>query len=182
MTTAVADSSPMNGRVLPIPTDPPGIAMIAVGTSCVVLGGLVAAVTGPLGLGKGSWLSAYLVLVCGVSQLAMGVMGARVGGRQLSRRLGWTQFTTYNLANVTVIAGTLVGGLPFLIDAASVLLVVALGIALNRSGTRSRSAEAAVTEAVSTSGRAVMWGYRGLLVVLLVSIPVGMLLSHLRNS
>ncbi|MFZ1670492.1 MAG: hypothetical protein WAT65_06035 [Candidatus Nanopelagicales bacterium] len=182
MTTTVAGSSSMNGRALPMPTDLPGIAMVAVGTSCVVIGGLVAAVTGPLGLDKGSWLSAYLVLVCGVSQVAMGVMGARVGGRQLSKRLGWTQFTTYNVANVTVVAGTLVGGLPFLIDAASVLLVVALGVALYRSGTWSRSADAAVTEAASTSGRIVTWGYRGLLVVLLASIPVGMLLSHLRNS
>lgn len=156
--------------------------MVAVGTSCVVIGGLVAAVTGPLGLDKGSWLSAYLVLVCGVSQVAMGVMGSRVGGGQIPDRLGWAQFTSYNLANATVVVGTLVGGLPLLIDAASVLIVAALGIALYRSGTWSRSADAVVAESVTTSSRLVAWSYRGLLVVLLVSVPVGMLLSHLRNS
>jgi len=36
------------------------------GAGCVIVGGLVAAVTGPSGLEQGSWLAAYSVLVCGV--------------------------------------------------------------------------------------------------------------------
>ena len=46
--------------------------LTATGIGSVVLGGLVAAVTEPLDLTHGSWVAAYLVLVGGVGQGAMG--------------------------------------------------------------------------------------------------------------
>ncbi len=45
--------------------DPASILLMSAALS-VIVGGLVAAVAGPLGLAQGSWLAAYLVLVCGV--------------------------------------------------------------------------------------------------------------------
>ena len=49
------------------------VAFGAVALLCVVAGGLVAAVTGPLRLEHGSWAAAYLVLVGGVAQGALGI-------------------------------------------------------------------------------------------------------------
>jgi len=48
-----------------------GRAGYTLGAALVVVGGLVAAVTSPLALAKGSWLAAFLVLVCGVVLLAV---------------------------------------------------------------------------------------------------------------
>ena len=49
-----------------------GTMLTATGICSVALGGLVAAVAQPLDLAHGSWLAAYLVLVGGVAQGAMG--------------------------------------------------------------------------------------------------------------
>ena len=50
----------------------PGTGRLCGRLGFIVLGGLVAAVTGPLHFDRGSWLAAYLVLVCGVAQCAIG--------------------------------------------------------------------------------------------------------------
>jgi hypothetical protein len=66
----------------PVPNrDLPAEILIFVGASCVVLGGLVAAFTGPLQLTDGSWLAAYLVLVCGEAQYRSMLVGLLVGTR-----------------------------------------------------------------------------------------------------
>ena len=152
----------------------PALALIVAGACCVVLGGLVAAVTGPLDLEHGSWLAAYLVLVCGVAQYAMGrVRIWRRPETPTSPARAWAQFGGWNLGNAAVIAGTLVDT-SLLVDAGSVLLVVALLIALRATWPGAvRLAEAAPL---------VIWAYRILLIILVVSIPIGILLSHLRNS
>lgn len=149
-------------------------ALTLTGTCCVVLGGVIAAVTGPLDLEHGSWLAAYLVLVGGVTQYAMGEARARQPGR--TQRVAWgrAQFGGWNLGSALVIAGTLVGDAR-LVDVGSVLLVAVLALA----GHASRRA------AHTTGPRAKMTlfdgAYRALLIVLAVSIPVGMVLSHLRH-
>lgn len=153
----------------------PAAVLVGIGYSCVVLGGLMAAVTGPLALAKGSWLAAYLVLVGGVAQYAMG--RARTWNQHGNRSAswGWVQIAAWNLGNVAVMGGTLFGQ-TLLVDLGSALLVVALVVALrsdrNLSGRSHRSA----------AGPVFGWAYRILLAVLAVSIPVGMVLSHLQHS
>lgn len=161
----------LHPRVMPTPAT----VMVGIGCGCVVLGGVVAAVTGPFGLAKGSWLAAYLVLVGGVAQYAMGRARTwnRNGGQPAG--WGWAQIAAWNLGNAAVIGGTLAGQ-PLLVDFGSVLLVVALVIALQNTRTLSgRSRRSAVVPVFG-------WAYRGLLLVLAVSIPVGMVLSHLQHS
>ena len=56
----------------------------------VITGGLVAAVTSPLGLGHGSWSAAFQVLVDGVLQAGLGAVdisrrAARDAGQHLDR-------------------------------------------------------------------------------------------------
>lgn len=146
--------------------------LLAVGIGCVVLGGLVAAVTEPLGLAHGSWVAAYLVLVGGVAQGAMG--WARMGHRGPLRSVwGWVQFGAWNAGNGAVLVGTVLGAPP-LVDLGSLMLIVALVIALlaaRRSGDRD---DGPMPEWLG-------WIYRLLLLVLALSIPVGIVLSHLRN-
>lgn len=148
-------STPRQARVL-----------LALGGLAIVLGGLVAAVTGPFGWTKGSWAAAFLVLVAGVAQYAMGWMRADVA----DDRCGWVQVVGWNLGGALVVLGTLVAT-PLLVDLGSLLLVVALALAL-RADLRPRPA---------VRPRAMVVGYRLLLLVMLVSIPIGITLSHLRN-
>ncbi|NLE78462.1 MAG: hypothetical protein GX610_02600 [Rhodococcus sp.] len=139
--------------------------LITTGIGCVVLGGVIAAVTGPFDLAHGSWLAAYLVLVGGVAQCAMGL--ARVWNPSPQPTWwAWTQLGSWNLGNVAVIVGTLTA-LPLVVDLGSVGLVVALVIALH---------------APRVGSGAALWTYRALLLLLALSIPVGVVLAHLRNS
>lgn len=139
------------------------------GGGCIVGGGLVAAVTDPLDLAQGSWIAAYLVLVGGVAQVAMG--WARTWRRADAPSAVWArgQVVAWNVGNACVISGTLAGE-PLLVDLGSLLLLVAIAIALHAS--RPQGAAAWL----------VPWAYRGLLIVLAVSIPVGIVLSHVRHG
>ncbi|WP_210418236.1 hypothetical protein [Ruania zhangjianzhongii] len=152
----------------------PSWASILIGYSCIVAGGLVAAVTGPLGLERGSWVAAYLVLVGGVAQLALGWVPGELG-RAVPVRSAWVQVAAWNVGNALVIVGTLTGVL-IGVDAGSVLLVLALLLAI--LGT--------VGPLGAPAPRPGRWrrllgrAYLGLLVLLAVSIPVGIVLAHLR--
>lgn len=145
--------------------DSPAGILTLLGASSVVAGGVVAAVTGPLGLDKGSWLAAYLVLVSGVAQFAIGQAPKWLG----ARASGWSLVVSWNLGNAAVIVGTL-AGLALLVDLGALLLVIGLGIA------------ASAVRGARTHGGVLGWAYRALLLVLIVSIPIGVLLSHLRNA
>lgn len=160
-------------------------AMIVVGGGFVVLGGLVAAVTAPLGIERGSWLAAYLVLVCGVAQFAIGTVQAGQTGikETMSPRWAWVQLLSLNLGNAAVITGTLIRE-PLVVDAGVVFLVVAFGIAayaVRPWGSPSVTAVAGVPLA-SAAGRFLLWGYRVFLLLLVVSLPVGSVLAHLRSN
>lgn len=156
--------------------------MVISGGCGVVLGGLVAAVTGPMNLDQGSWLAAYLVLVCGVAQYTMGTMQTRLGPRQPSVAGSWTQLACWNLGNLAVMAGTLTG-ITRVVDLGALLLLITLGIAVR--GWRNRAGAGAGDDArVGRGPRAglVEWGYRGLVLLLLVSVPTGVVLAHLRSA
>lgn len=154
----------------------PATVLTAIGVCSVVIGGLVAAVTEPLDLAHGSWLAAYLVLVGGVTQCAMGQ--ARIQGPEvIAPRGSWAQIGCWNVGNALVIGGTLTGE-PLAVDFGSALLVIALAIAFRaaRPGAGSATSSAA-------GGLSALVGHvhRTLLLVLAVSIPIGMALAHLRH-
>lgn len=144
-----------------------GRALFAAGVACVILGGLVAAFTGPLDLAKGSWAAAYLVLVCGAASCAIAAAQARPRGGAVPTAAARVQAAAWALGNAAVLAGTLTR-LPLVVDAGAVLLVAALGIAVG----------VARTAAPGPARTA----YRLVLIVLLLSIPVGMVLAHLRAA
>ncbi|WP_291279580.1 hypothetical protein [Galactobacter sp.] len=139
------------------------------GAAFVLLGGAVAAVTGPLSLTKGSWAAAYLVLVCGVPQYLMG----RLTHRGPATPTGWWMLAGWNLGNAAVVCGTLLRA-PYLVDAGGVLLwgcLVAVLVGLLRRPPRE------IVHALTSLQR---WLLIAAVVVLLISVPVGLLLAHLR--
>lgn len=133
----------------------------------IVFGGLIAAVTGPLALAKGSWLSAYLVLVAGV---ALGLLSRQTRiletpstppGRE------WAVICLWTGGNTPVVLGTLTST-PILTDVGGAVLVAVLILALLAT----RSARRAV----------LAWVLRAAYVILIISVPIGLTLTHLRSS
>lgn len=135
------------------------------GAAYVVAGGLVAAVASPLDVYKGSWLAAYLVLVGGVAQCAIGRAQERFATRPVPALVWQTQYAAWNLGNVAVIVGSLASA-PYAVDVGGVLLLPTLVLAIW------------VTRGAVSN--APLWAYRAVLVLLAVSMPVGLVLAHLR--
>lgn len=151
----------------------PSWTLLLLGYGCIVAGGLVAAVTGPLELAHGSWLAAYLVLVGGLAQIALGWVPS-VLARPAAGRSAWVLVAAWNLGNALVIVGTL-AGVPVGVDAGSVLLLLALVLAVRGLLGARRSGPDP-----GTVPRLLLPAYLGLLILLALSIPVGIALAHLR--
>lgn len=143
--------------------------LVVVGWIAIICGGLVAAVTAPLDLQHGSWSAAFLVLIAGVAQVWLGSMQAVLTGRRLPRSTVWTQMLIWSAGCAAVIAGTW-WRLPILVDVGGVLLVAALVWFI---------------ATVKGRGQEAVWlrrGYIAVCTIVLVSIPVGLVLGHLRAS
>ena len=137
---------------------------VAIGTACVVAGGLVAAAVATAPSELGSWAAAYLVLVGGVAQVGLGAGPALLAPRPPGRRAVAAELAAWNAGNVAVLAGTLLGA-AWLADAGGAALVVALALAL-----------AGVRGAV----RQPSWPlhlYQALIALVLASIPVGLMIA-----
>lgn len=156
----------------PLPASPRALAsrsFLAVGALGVVAGGIVAAVTGPTGFERGSWVAAYLVLVVGVAQIALGAGLAWLPDEVPARSATMALLIGWNLAAVVVIAGTLVSA-PVLtsvggVITAAILVGFVLGVGHSRP---------------ELSGWALL--YRALAVFVLLSTPVGLLLAWMRRG
>ena len=78
------------------------IAAVAIIGAGVLAAAIAHAPTQP-----GVWLVAYLVLVCGVAQAALGATQAWLPARTPSTRFCAVQFALFNAGNIGVMAGTL---------------------------------------------------------------------------
>jgi hypothetical protein len=140
------------------------------GVGCVVAGGLVAAATAPVPSTHGSWAAAYLVLVAGVAQVALGWGQAALAPHLPARGRVVAQVGTWNLGNAAVLVGTLTGVLS-LVDLGGVVLMIGLALLAD-----------AVRGGVRQDARSQRWrlyGFRLLVVALLVSIPTGLVLARI---
>lgn len=143
-------------------------ALFAAGGASIVAGGLVAAVTGPTKWAHGSWVAAFLVLVAGVAQI-----GVAAGQAHFARHATTVAFTAmecvlFNASCMTVIAGTLLST-PLLVTIGSVPLVAALGMSM--FSVRGSGGQPPL----------LLWLYRVLLAVVLISIPIGSVLAWTRH-
>lgn len=151
------------------------------GVACIVGGGLLAAASAYASTEKTAWATAYLVLVGGVAQVALGaaVTWLRPGARP---RWGWIAFAAWNLGNAGVLAGQL-AAVVALTDVGSALLVVALALVLastvRRPGARGSATYGSSPEHLAVRHPLLLWGFRALIVILLAGIVVGTALAQL---
>lgn len=149
---------------LPLVSRPRSAAapFVAAGAAWVIGGGLVSAAMAPAASYHSSWAVAYIVLVAGVAQAALGLGQAALAGRDLGARTRRTQLVAWNLGNAAVLAGTLLDVAPVLYVGCA-LLVGTLVLVLH--GVRH-----------AAPGRLLLT-VRVIVVVLLVSMPVGIVLQ-----
>lgn len=147
--------------------DRPDSILFIVGSGCIVLGGLVAAAAGPLKLDHGSWLAAYLVLVCGAAQCAIGIAQPRLAALPIPARVYWIELICWNVGNAAVIAGTL-AAVPIVADIGGVSLLIPL--------------VATIRVVRASSRRLPSRCYRAAMMILIVSIPIGVTLGHLHPA
>lgn len=144
-----------------------GLPFVLIGAVCVVAGGLLAAAVAASPTEPAVWAAAYLVLVAGVAQIAIGAAQAYLRPRPPSRSVALAEILLWNVGHAAVIAGT-VGGVTVVTDLGGALLVVVLALLL-----------------VSTRrGRTSWWlrSYQALLALVLISVPVGLVLAELRAA
>jgi hypothetical protein len=146
---------------------PAAAPFAAAGAACVVAGGLVAAATALAPSQLASWTTAYLVLVGGVAQAALGTGQALLTARPPGRPGIAAELTAWNGGNGAVLAGTLLGA-SWLADVGGVLLAAVLALMIAATGGAARQPA---------------WPlhlYRALAALLLVSIPAGLVIAGLR--
>ncbi|MGH3166646.1 MAG: hypothetical protein ACRDN0_12240 [Trebonia sp.] len=144
----------------------PAVPFLAIGGACVIAGGLAAAVTAHAPSENATWAVAYLVLVAGVAQAALGAGQAWLADQRPPPPLLVVELATWNLGNAAVIAGTISGMTP-VVDIGGALLIIALALLL-----------VAVRSPRRTGWPLIL--YRTLIVIVGVSIPVGLVLAELK--
>ena len=142
---------------------------VIVGAVCIVAGGLVAAVTGPTGFEQGSWLAAYLVLVGGVAQIALGGGQAWLARRVPPSRSTRIEAWSWNVGAAAVVLGTL-SSLPIVTSIGGLATAAALGRFFG--GARE----------MRPGQRTVGLLYRSIAALVLLSIPVGLVLAWMRHG
>jgi hypothetical protein len=141
---------------------------IAAGALWTTTGGLVAAVTSPLGFEQGSWTAAFLVLVGGVAQIGLGAGQAWLSALRPRPRSQAIEAVTWNCGVMLTVAGTLAAA-PLLTSAGGAAIAVALGAFLD------------ATRASHVRRGWLRVAYRALVAVVLISIPVGLVLAWFRH-
>lgn len=136
----------------------------------IVLGGLISAFSARKPTRFTSWVSAYLVLVVGVIQLGLVTMWHQLG--QPENAIALAAFLFYNLGNLGVITGTMskktLSYYPVLVNLGGILIALAMALLL------------LAIRSLSFSGALVVFVV--LAVIILVSMPIGLVLSSKRHK
>ena len=138
---------------------------ITIGFLAIFAGGMIAAITAPLNLEKGSWLAAYLTLVAGLTQLLLSHQHQILRLARPASRPLWIQLALWIAGNLLVIVGSLATA-PLAVDLGGAILVVALLIALKFS--------------VGTPLVWRAWPLRLFYTAVIISTPIGLVLAHTR--
>lgn len=154
----------MTNSLDPPMSRPAVIPFVLIGSLSIVLGGLLSAISAGTPSYLSSWSVAYLVLVAGVGQIVLGLGQALLATVQLSPRLIAAQVLTFNIASVAVLAGTAISQTVLVYLGCGVFLI---SLALFVWGVRSSRAH----------NKFALYGFRTMLVILLISTPIGLILS-----
>lgn len=140
------------------------LTFLILGTAAVVFAGLFSAATARNASYHSAWFVAYLVLVVGVAQVALGLGQWWLASRPLRASHVIGELVFFNVGHAGVIVGTLLSA-PFWVDAGSLWIVVALAVFGWRVWSPRRRGAA-------------LWAYWSLLVFLLLSVLVGLFFAH----
>lgn len=142
---------------------------MSIGGASVVIGGLLSAATAPTPSYTASWAVAYIVLVAGVAQLVLGIGQGHLAPTRPSGRVVAIEAIAINLANAAVLAGTVVGA-AWVVDVGAGFLIVALALFIwTVRGTASRN-------------KWMLYGFRAVIVVVVVTTPIGLVIAHLKGA
>ncbi|MGZ4587605.1 MAG: hypothetical protein ACXVGN_01045 [Mycobacteriaceae bacterium] len=138
-----------------------------VGLICILTGGIVSAATAFAPSEHSAWAVAYLVLVAGAAQVGLGVGQALLAPSTPAVRVVVAEFLAWNVGNAAVLVGT-ISGVAVLVDVGGVLLLAALILLI-----------------LGVRGCAEHWkwplyAFRILVLILLISIPIGLVLAAVR--
>lgn len=146
---------------------------VVIGVPSIVAGGLVAAVSRPTGFDLGPWLAAFLVLVSGVAQLALGIGQAWLAADPPARPVVRVELVTWNVGIAATVAGSL-SSAPVVSTIGSVATAAALAVFL---GTVGRGAAGP-----GSRDRVLLVVYRLIVLVVLLSTPIGLVLAWTRHG
>ena len=168
-TTRLVDADAARLGVRVMTRWPAARPFVIVGSAATIAGGVVAAVTRPTGFELGSWLAAYLVLVGGVAQITLGTAQAWMADAPPGAGAVRVELISWNVAMVATILGSILA-VPALTTVGGAASIVALGLFLR-----------GVRHAAPTVRRSVL-AYRMVVVVVLVSTPIGVALAWVRHG
>lgn len=144
-----------------------------IGAGSVVVGGVVAAVSRPTGFELGSWLAAFLVLVGGVAQVALGAGQAWLVPDRLGPAVIRAEVLAWNVGVVATVVGSLASA-PVVSTVGATATSAALVVFLRTAGGgRARRGR---------RDRLLLALYRAVLLVVLVSTPIGLALAWTRHG
>jgi hypothetical protein len=142
---------------------------VAIGGMSVIVGGFVSAATAFSPSYTASWAVAYLVLVAGIGQIILGLGQEWLALGQPSARIILGEVVLFNAANIAVLAGTLTTSL-VLVDLGGGLFLIALALFLWR------------VRAARTDSKWILYGFRLVIGILIVSTPIGLIIASMRAS
>lgn len=142
---------------------------VIIGVICIVGGGVVAAISRPTEFGTGPWVAAYLVLVGGVAQIALGAGRALLDSEPPRIASTIIEVVAWNIGVAATIGGTLLAS-PVLTTIGGLATAAALvGFLTNLH--RSPDIARWVTDA-----------YRVFVAFVLLSVPIGLVLAWMRHG
>lgn len=103
------------------------VLFVALGTAAIMFAGLFSAATARSASYQSAWFVAYLVLVVGIAQVALGLGQWWLASRPLSMTIMVGELVLFNIGNVGVIVGT-VRATPYLVAAGGAWVTVALAL------------------------------------------------------
>lgn len=142
---------------------------LAVGAICIIAGGVVAAVARPTGFEMGSWLAAFLVLVGGVAQVALGVGQGWLAVIAPAPRTIYGELVVFNVGAALTVIGSL-AAIPAVTTVGSLCVVAALVLFLRGVGGGTYRL------------RRPLLAYQLLVWFVLLSTPVGIVLAWIRHG
>lgn len=142
-------------------------AFVATGIVATIFGGLLATGAVPALAAEGGWLAAYLIVVAGIAQIALGAGQAWLAAACPGFERNAFEWGALNLGNLGVVTGSLLGSF-WIVLSGSIAFVAALG--LFARGVR------------PVRRRVWAWLYYGLLALLLALAGVGVRLAAAQFS